>query len=999
MSKATLLSVVILLVCGSFYSEPELRRKPAFLNTETPWADSTLQNLTTEEKVGQLFMVAAYSNRDSAHVEELKTLIKEHHVGGFIFFQGTPHKQKQITEALQFVSRTPLFIGQDAEWGLSMRLDSTMRFPRAMTLAAIDRDSLVFEAGKAVGEQLKQLGVHVNFAPVADVNNNPRNPVINSRSFGEDKLRVARLSAAYSRGLSAAGIIPVAKHFPGHGDTHTDSHKDLPELPFDLNRLKNTELYPFQTLIDSGIPALMSAHLHIPALDDTPNMPATLSRSIITGLLRDQMKFEGLIFTDALNMKGITKHYEAGEADLKAFLAGNDILLFPEDVPKAARLITQKVQSNDSLKNELNQKVHRILKAREAAGAHLPMDFGSRGLSQKLHTPEHDLLNRELFKRAQTLVHNKNNLLPLKNLESKKVANVYFGSDQKNTFQKSLQLYERVKTVHSPKKPTSFERKLIRAEIDDANLIIASLHQTKLTPAGNFGITKESLDFIEELSTEKEVILVLFGNPYALSQMSDIKKTAAVLVSYEEAEYAQHYAAEVIFGASSSKGILPVSIDDLHTEGSGIETQSTGRLSFSNPLAVGLDPEYFKTVDNLVNNGITEQAYPGAQVLIAKSGKVIYHKAFGNHRYEKGAREVQINDIYDIASVTKIAATTASLMILNAEGKISLDQNLGELLPEFTEHTEYADIKLKDLLTHHAGLVSWIPFYKKTMSGGVPRFDVYSMAQSELYPHRVAENFYIHKNYPDSILRRIVETPRKNKNKDYVYSDLGYFFTQRIIEKISGQTLDKFATENIYKPLGMGYTRYKPNGIFDLENIVPTEYDVHFRKQLIHGDVHDPAAAMMGGVAGHAGVFSNAADLAKLMQTLISSGNYGDAHVFSPDMINKYTDCLYCENPDVENRRGIGFDKPVRDSDGGPTCNCISYSSFGHTGFTGTMMWADPEEEVILIFLSNRIYPSAANRKLISMGVRTDIMQTIYDAIDAAKTGLTPIEGDIIPKH
>lgn len=997
MGKTILWFVLVLLICGSFLSEPEPERTPVFLQSETPWADSVLEHLTLEEKVGKLFMVAAYSNRDSAHINELKNLIEKHHVGGFIFFQGTPHKQKQITRELQFTSKTPLLIGQDAEWGLAMRLDSTMRFPRAGTLAATDDDSLVFEAGKAVGEQLKAMGVHVSFAPVADVNNNPRNPVINSRSFGEDKLRVARLSSAYSRGLSAAGVIPVAKHFPGHGDTHIDSHKDLPELPFDVNRLKNTELYPFQTLIDSGLPAVMSAHLNIPALDDSPNMPATLSRKIITGLLREEMKFEGLIFTDALNMKGITKHYTPGEADLKAFLAGNDILLFPEDVPKAAKIITKTVKGNDSLQIVLDQKVHRILKALEATGAHHPFDFGTKNLTQQLHSPKHDLLNRELFKRSQTVVFNKNNLLPLQKLDEKKIANVYFGSDQKNEFQKSLQLYERVKTVHSPKKPTSFERKLIRAEIEDANLIIASIHQTKLSPAGNFGITKETLDFIEELADEKEVILVLFGNPYALSQLNNLTKTGAVLVSYEEAEYAQHYAAEVIFGAVGGEGILPVSINDLHTAGSGITTKSIGRLTYSNPTAAGLDPEYFKAVDNLIKNGITEQAYPGAQVLIAKNGKVIYHKAFGHHRYEKGANEVQINDIYDIASVTKVAATTASLMVLEAEGKVSLEQTLGELLPEFTLKTEYADIKLKDLLTHHAGLVSWIPFYQKTMSGGVPRYDVYSMAQSEIYPHRVAENFYIHKNYPDSILKRIVDTPLKNKNKDYVYSDLGYFFTQRIIEKISGLTLDEFAAQHIYKPLGMGYTSYKPTEKFNLEEIIPTEYDVHFRKQLIHGDVHDPAAAMMGGVAGHAGVFSNAADMAKLMQTLINSGNYGDAHVFSPDIIAKYTDCLYCENPEVENRRGIGFDKPVRDSDGGPTCNCISYSSFGHTGFTGTMVWADPEEEVILVFLSNRIYPSAANKKLITMGVRTDIMQTVYDAVDAAKSGLTPVEGSVIP--
>lgn len=992
MPKLLAILSLITLICGSFYSEPEPERTPDFLKSETPWADSVLTKLSIEEKVGKLFMVAAYSNRDSAHVAELKQLITNHHVGGFIFFQGSPMKQKLMTRELKFASKVPLLIGQDAEWGLSMRLDSTMRFPRAMTLAAVNDDSLVYEAGKAIGEQLRTLDVHINFAPVADVNNNPRNPVINSRSFGEDKLRVARLAHAFSSGLSGAGIMPVAKHFPGHGDTHLDSHNDLPELPYDVNRLKNTELYPFQSLIDSGVPAIMSAHLHIPALDAEPRMPATLSRNIVTHLLREEMKFEGLVFTDALNMKGVTKYHAPGEAELKAFLAGNDILLFPEDVPKAASMILEKVASNDSLLKVLDEKVHRILKVVEAANAHKPLGFDKKGLHDRLHTAAHDDLNRKLYQRAQTLVTNKNNCIPLTKLHEKKLANVYFGSDQKNEFQKSLQLYNRVKIVHSPKKPTSFERKLIRAEIEDADYVIASMHQTKLSPSGNFGITNESLSFIEEIAREKPVIVVLFGNPYALSNSFDLTLPKAVLVAYEEHDYAQHYAAEVLFGASPAHGILPVSINDAHTVGSGLNTTAIGRLSIANPSAVGLDPKYFEEIDRLVMNGITSQAYPGAQVLVAKNGKVIHHKAYGNHRYETGALPVITTDIYDVASITKIAATTASLMVLNAEGKVSVDQTLGELLPEFTAGSEYEVIQLKDLLTHKAGLISWIPFYKKTLAGGVPRFDIYSMAQSDLYPHRVAENFYIHKNYPDSLLKRIVETPLKNKNKDYVYSDLGYFFTQRIIEKISGQPLNEFVQEHIYKPLGMGYTLFQPLNEFHIDEIVPTEYDVHFRKQLIHGDVHDPAAAMMGGVAGHAGIFSNAVDLAKLMQTLINNGKYGDAAVFSPDIIQKYTDCLYCENPEVENRRGIGFDKPVRKGGGGPTCECISYSSFGHTGFTGTMVWADPEEDVILVFLSNRIYPSSANRKLITMGVRTDIMQTIYDAIDSAKRNTKPVE-------
>ncbi|MDR9398472.1 MAG: glycoside hydrolase family 3 N-terminal domain-containing protein [Salibacter sp.] len=975
------ITLVLAFFAVSFHDWQKVQVDPDFETAKSPWADSVLNGLTLEEKIGQLFMVAAYSNKDEQHAEEIDKLIEKHNIGGLIFFQGTPYKQAKLTNRYQKKSTIPLLIGMDAEWGLSMRLDSAMRFPRSMMVSAADNDSLTTELGRAMAQQLKRIGVHVNFAPVVDVNNNPDNPVINSRSFGEDKLRVVRMGKALSKGLQDEGVIAVAKHFPGHGDTKTDSHKELPKLPFDRNRLESLELFPFQEMIDHGVGGIMVAHLNVPALVDEPNIPTTLSKSVVTDLLKKEMNFNGLTFTDALNMNGVTEGRDGADVALEAFLAGNDVLLFPTEIPSAIKAIKNEIKRNGSLEKDLNERVLKILKAKEWTGATKFDSINLKNIGQSLNQPNHVQLNRDLNARAQTLVHNNGKILPFGRLDSLNIANLYFGENDRFAFQDELQLYGNIKTVYSNKKPTSFERKLIREELQSADVVIASLHNTRLYPTGNFGITNESLSFIKELAKEKEVILVHFGNPYALRNYDALDSLSAILVSYEESEFAQHYAAEALFGAVPVSGKLPVTIDQHYIVGSGARTKKIKRFTYSEPQTAGLNPQVLSRITSIAQHGIDEQAYPGCQILVARKGKVVYHKAMGKHTYEDNAQRVALTDIYDLASITKIAATVSSLMILTDRGELNVNNTLGDFIPEFVDGTDYENLKIKDILTHHAGLKSWIPFYKNTLSNGVPRYDVYSVVQSEMYPHRVAENFYIEKSYPDSIIKRIVETPL-SKNQDYLYSDLGYYFMQRIIQKVTGQSLDEFATENIYMPIGMGTTRYLPREHFDLDRIVPTEYDVYFRQQLIHGDVHDPGAAMLGGVGGHAGLFSNANDLAKLMQTFLNNGSYGGVNIFSDSVIKNYTECLYCEDPEVENRRGIGFDKPVRDDDGGPTCQCVSYASFGHTGFTGTMAWADPEQDIVYVFLSNRIYPSAANKKLITMDIRTDIMQVIYDSIE-----------------
>jgi len=972
--------LAVALLSSSFHPANEEAGLPPFHGANA-WADSLLQTMSVDEKLGQLIMIAAYSNKNEEHAEWLEEMVKKHHVGGLIFFQGGPQRQYNLTRQLQAKAKIPLMIGIDAEWGLSMRLDSTMRFPRQMMLGAIANDSLVYEFGREMARQLKTLGVHVSFSPVLDVNNNPQNPVINSRSFGEDPLRVSALGTLYFKGLQDEGVLAVGKHFPGHGDTDVDSHLDLPVLNQKVSRLEALELVPFRRAVKDGIGGIMVAHIHIPAFDKNPNMPTTLSPKVVNGFLRNEMGFEGLIFTDAMNMKGVTKYFKSGEAELKALLAGNDVILFPENAKETIDALKQALNNGQLSEAQLNAHVHRVLSAKHWLGLHKKPQFNDSNLIEKLNTPQADLLNRRLNAAALTLVHHQNNVLPFKGLEKVNILSIALGDEKKPyPFQEALQLYDNVKLEINHKKPTSFERKLFFEQLEGKSHAVVSLHNTKLSPQGNFGITSESLEFVEELATQIPTILVLFGNPYALDEFKIPENVQAVLIAYEESDYAQHYAAEALFGGIGISGILPVSAGTF-SAGLSHRTEALGRFHYTLPEAQGISSKKLAKIDSIALKGIKEQAYPGCQVIVARKGQVIYHKAFGHHTY-KNDQQVKLSDIYDLASITKIASSAACLMKLDEEGYLNTEQTLGEHLPEWVSGSPYESIVLKDVLTHQAGLKPTIFFQKNALVNGVPRYDVFSIVQNEVYPYRVADNLFIHKNYPDSMMRQIIKTPL-NPKKEYLYSDVGYYFTQKIIEKYTGKPLNEVADSLFYAPLGASTLSYLPREKFDINRITPTEYDMGFRKQLVHGDVHDPGAAMLGGVGGHAGLFSNANDLAKLMHVFMNMGVYGNIQFLGDSVLSEYTKCRYCVDPSVENRRGLAFDKPVTEGKGGPTCQCVSLASFGHQGFTGTIAWADPEEDLVYIFLSNRVYPDAQVNKLAKMGIRTDIMQAIYDALGA----------------
>ncbi len=974
--------VLVLIISSAFvkpFNTPIKVNKdndPPFLKVPTNWADSVFSTLTPDERTAQLFMVAAFSNKDSCHVEEIEYLINDYKIGGLIFMQGGPIRQANLINRYQQLSKVPLMVSIDGEWGLAMRLDSTIKYPWQMTLGAIQDEQLIYEMGVDIGEQCKRLGIHVNFAPVVDVNVNPKNPIINARSFGENKENVANKGIAYMKGLQAVHVMANAKHFPGHGDTDQDSHKSLPTINHSAARMDSVELFPFKKLIANGLSSMMIAHLYIPAYVNEFNTATTLSKNLVTNLLQDSLGFKGLIFTDALNMKGVSSVYRAGVVDAKALVAGNDVLLFSGDVPIAIIEINKAIANGEITREEVDRRCLKILKAKQWVGLDKYQDVKTPSLLEDLNKREYELLNRKLTEASLTVIQNKNDLLPLKNLEKLKIACLSIGEEGVNEFQNTLDLYNQVDHFSANDLESTKNDSLLDT-LRQYNTIIVSIHKSNLNPWKSYKIEDGTKNMIANLSLKNKVILTVFANPYSLIDFSAIEKVDGLIIAYQNSIYAKEATAQLIFGGIGANGKLPVSISKKFKEGTGLIINPIGRFKYTLPEEVGINQEDLYKIDTLALNGINEHAYPGCQILVAKSGKVIYNKSFGYHTYER-KRAVINSDIYDLASITKIASTLLTVMQLQDQNKFSLDSNLCDYLSDLIPDTSiYANLNLREILAHQSGLQAWIPFYIKTLDKGEPRREIYRSDSSKTFPIRVANNLYINKYYPDTIYQRILRGPLKEKN--YRYSDLGYYFLKKISEKQTGEPLENYVAK-IYAQMGMTTTGYLPRKRFDIDRMPPTEYDMAFRKQLIKGDVHDPGAAMLGGVGGHAGVFSNANDLAKLMQLYLNKGTYGGVQYIKDTTVNEYIKCQFCK----DNRRAAGFDKPSKDGDG-PTCSCVSYLSFGHSGFTGTIAWADPEDEIVYIFLSNRVYPDAENNKLLKMNIRTDIQEVIYNALQKSK--------------
>ncbi|WP_026934334.1 glycoside hydrolase family 3 N-terminal domain-containing protein [Christiangramia echinicola] len=938
--------------------------------SQKAWVDSIYDSMNLKQKVGQLFMASIWS-KNANEADTIRKLIEENHIGGLIFSKGGPVQQAHLTNEFQEMSDIPLLVGMDAEWGLAMRLDSTYALPWNMTLGAIQDNKLIEEAGAAISRHTRRLGVHFNFAPVVDINTNPDNPIIGNRSFGEDKMNVTSKALAFMSGMHKEGVLSSAKHFPGHGDTDSDSHKTLPTINFSSERISEVELYPYKELIPEGLSSIMVAHLNVPDLEPLDGKPASLSETIITDILKKNMGFNGLIFTDALDMKGASRNKKPGEVDLDAFKAGNDVLLMSEDVGKASESIIEAVNTGEITEARLELSVKKILYAKYKAGLNNFKPVKTNFLIEELNTVRDQALLEDLFENAITLLKNNKAVVPVKKLEKQKIAYVNFGDDDGSPFLEQMKKYTQVDWVKAEKLSELLDK------LDNYNYVVVGFHKSNSSPWASYKFSDKEMVWLHEIARKNKTVLSLFARPYALLDIKSFANLEGIIVGYQNHPVAQQKVAQVLFGALDAKGRLPVSIQNEFPVGTGFNTNNINRLAYGTPETVGMNTAKLSKIDSIINYAIDEKMTPGAQILVARKGKVVYQKNFGYQTYDK---EIPVTDttVYDLASLTKILATLPMVMELDEKEVLSFDSKLGDLLPVFKD-SDKKNIRLQDMLMHYARLQAWIPFYISTIDPKTKNLseNYYRNTASEDFNTQVANGMFIRKDIGDTIVD-IIKKSDLERRLAYKYSDLPYYLLKYYLESYYGSTLQNITQEHLYKPLGASYTGYMPLTRFDSLQIAPTEDDRLWRKQVVRGYVHDQGAAMQGGIGGHAGLFSTANDVAKIMQTFVNGGTYGSDKFLNKETIDKYNTCYYCED-DV--RRGVGFDKPQLGKSG-PTCNCVSMMSFGHSGFTGTFAWADPEEDIVYVFLSNRTFPDSNNRKLIREDIRSEIQKVIYESID-----------------
>lgn len=942
--------------------------------------DSIINTMTVREMIAQLIWVPAWAGDPDDNFSQVEELVVRYGIGGVIFFEGNTAAQVDFTKRLGSVTRIPLIIAQDAEWGTGMRLKEVEDFPYQMTLGALQDDSLIYRMGAAIAWQCREIGVNLNLAPVADVNNNPLNPVINYRSFGEDPQKVADKAAMYMKGMQDNGVMACAKHFPGHGDTDVDSHTGLPVIKGDRQRFDAVELVPFRRLSEEGIGSVMSAHINVPGLDATPRLPSTFSRKVITGLLKEEIGYKGLILTDAMNMAGATLTYPSGIADAEALKAGNDVIEYSTDPIKAIAEIALRVERLEIGVDEIRSRCEKVLAAKLWLSDADRIDHSSSGKALKIPSSANPALIRDLYAGAMTLIENKDNLIPVGRLDKVNIATVAVNRLAMTEFQRMTDRYTNADHFYiDPENEQAAE--YVFSKLRDYDIVIAGICGLTQKPSSSYGVTQPLRNVVSRLAELDKSVILWFGNPYGVANLDLKVRPSAMLIAYQDNNYTQQTSVQVIFGALGASGRLPVTINAGYHEGYGIKTPGSLRLQYGFPENAGLSSVILNSkVDSIVKSGLDSLAYPGCQVLIARKGIVVLNKCYGFHLYDS-TEAVNENDLWDLASVTKVSAGTPSLMLLDDRGLFDPDETLGHYLPWY-RFSDKGDMVMRDILTHQAGLKSWIPFWKSTLKeDSTFRSGIFSDFHNRKFALPVTDSMYMNRHYLKEMFKEIRDSEKGSRK--YVYSDLAFILSAEIIESLTDSTIDKFAPQNIYRPIGAFNITYNPLEKYPKDRIVPTEYDSLFRKQLLRGTVHDEGAAMLGGVSGHAGLFATGNDLLKLIEMYRRGGEYGGVRVLSPEVLKEYTRVQYPEN---ENRRGLGFDKPMLPNDTIPPeeiypCPSASPSSFGHSGFTGTFVWVDPEAELSYVFLSNRVYPTRNNNKISDLLIRGHILQAAYDAI------------------
>ncbi len=976
--KKTIITTFFLFI---FYASfAQYQTTPAALR----WADSVFNTLNNDERIAQLMVLRGSSISSKGVIyydKEVNETITKYNVGGVCLFQGPPVKQANIVNNYQKIAKTPVLICIDAEWGLGMRMDSVIPLNHQLMLGAVQDAAIIYQYGKIVGEQCKRAGIQVNYAPVVDINNNPNNPVINDRSFGEDKYKVALYGVQYMKGMQDVGVMATAKHFPGHGDVAVDSHYDLPVINKTREQLDSLELYPFREMFKAGVGSVMVAHLYIPAIDNAPNRATSLSKNNVTNLLRNELGYQGLTFTDALNMQGVAKFFPGGEISVQSVIAGNDMLCLPADVPASIAGIKEAINKNQLTWEDVYQKCKKVLAAKYMYGLGNLKPVNTNNLTKDLNSKVNGM-KRLVAENAITLLNKQDDqFFPLqvinqKNKNAKQIAYVGIGLTTDNAFSRRMKReYNSDVFYFNYKEGAGRILSTVNLIKNRYKSVVIGIHNYNRYPANNFGISQAAINFAQQLQQQTKSITFVFGNPYAIKSFCNTKN---LIACYEDDSITQNTAVDILQGKMPPKGKLPVTVCDNYKYGSGIVLNNNS-IPVADPVAAGLDPLKLNVIDSIAQDAIAKGATPGAAILVVKDGKIAYQKAFGKYDYDKPV-PVTLQSVFDMASVTKICATTISIMKLYDEGKIDLKKKLGIYLP-WVKGTDKENLLVEDILLHQAGLVSWIPFFRETIDTATksPLKNIYSSRQSDSFSIRVAENLYMRTDWRDTMYKRIL-TSKLAPSDRYIYSDNDFIFLGKIVESISGLTLEEYVKKTFYDPLGLTATGFRPRERFTPDRIVPTETEKLFRLQQLRGDVHDPGAAMFGGIAGHAGLFSTAYDLAVIMQMLLNEGMMNRKQFLKPETIKLFT----AYNSAIS-RRGLGFDKPEKDNatlkDPYPA-RLVSPLTFGHTGYTGTCVWADPKYNIVYVFLSNRVNPDGGdNLKLSRLNVRGKIQDAIYNAM------------------
>jgi beta-glucosidase-like glycosyl hydrolase/CubicO group peptidase (beta-lactamase class C family) len=913
-----------------------------FLIDNDAWVEKTIANMSIEEKIGQLIFPAVYGKsfeEGSSEYNRLKHLINDLNVGGFILMNTGFKEQIDLTNKLQSLAKYPLLFSADYERGIP----EVLSFPYNMGIGAANDEWLTFKMGEIVAKIGRAVGVHQNYSPVIDINNNPMNPIINVRSFGESSANVTKLSNSYIKGLQKWRMLATSKHFPGHGNTSIDSHKDIPILNITKKSLYKLELQPFKSNIQNGVMSVMVGHLGLPKIESEQNLSSSLSKIIVTDILRSEIKFNGLIVTDAMNMEAITKYHSPSEAAKLAFIAGNDAILFPPNEDEAFYGILNAVKIGEISETRLNESVRRILLAKRWLGIDRNRFIDSTTTLESLITKEYRKIANQLAQKSITLVKNDQNLIPINSDSSKRYFHIALLENHNSHSAEKFNSYlsSRIKNSISqilPIKSTKREYEEVINKAKHSNVIILSVYLKMRASKGTIGLSESQEDLINSIiSLNKPIILLSHGNPYLLMAFQKIK---TYLTNYGDSPISELAFAQALFGENDIEGMLPVSIPNTpYKYGHSIKICRT-KLCYNDNFQTDVFQKQFENVESLILNAIKDSIFSGASLLIAKDGEILFEKAFGRFTYDPNSNSILPNTIFDLASVTKVTATTTAAMICIDKKYFSLDDKVCKYLPPFSAKGK-ENITIRNLLLHNSGLISFKPFYKLCKNAK----EVFKeICNSEL-------------DY---------QTGTKT-----VYSDLGMITLGKVIEKVTKKSLDKFCKDEIFNPLAMKDTYFKPPT--ELKNrIAPTEVDNYWRHRLLWGEVHDENSYMLGGVAGHAGLFSTANDLAVLLQMILQKGFYK-----GKQYIQKETVELFTKKQSDQSSRALGWDTKSESSSCG---KLFSEFYYGHTGFTGTSVWTDPLKNLIVIFLTNRVHPTRDNNKLGKF--RPVIHSAIYHTIE-----------------